>query len=76
MSDMTTDELRRGTRQEYFDSPSDQPPTEESRGLAERDRDRILYTDDFRRLRGVTQVAHTGESTLYHDRMSHTLKVA
>lgn len=41
-----------------------------------RDRDRILYTRHFRRLKDVTQVARAGESYLYHDRLSHSLKVA
>lgn len=42
----------------------------------ERDRDRVLYSREFRRLSGVTQVARTEESYLYHDRLSHSLKVA
>jgi len=42
----------------------------------ERDRDRILYTRELRRLKDVTQVARSGESYLYHDRLSHSLKVA
>lgn len=42
----------------------------------QRDRDRILYTRQFRRLKDVTQVARAGESYLYHDRLSHSLKVA
>lgn len=41
----------------------------------ERDRDRVLYTESFRRLSGVSQVAYTGEAELYHDRLSHSLKV-
>lgn len=42
----------------------------------ERDLDRIKYTEEFRRLKDVTQVARAGESYLYHDRLSHSLKVA
>lgn len=42
----------------------------------QRDQDRILYTDNFQRLSGITQVARTGESYIYHDRLSHSLKVA
>lgn len=49
---------------------------EDQRTPFQRDRDRILYTDYFHRLSGVSQVARTGESYLYHDRQSHTLKVA
>ncbi|MHC3381846.1 dGTP triphosphohydrolase [Haloarcula sp. H-GB5] len=42
----------------------------------ERDVDRIKYTPEFRRLKDVTQVARAGETYLYHDRLSHSLKVA
>lgn len=41
----------------------------------QRDRDRILYTEAFRRLSGITQVARAEESYTYHDRLSHSLKV-
>jgi len=41
-----------------------------------RDRDRITYAPEFRRLKDVTQIAHVGESYLYHDRLTHSLKVA
>lgn len=41
----------------------------------QRDRDRLLYTQAFRRLSGVTQVARAEESYVYHDRLSHSLKV-
>ena len=42
----------------------------------QRDRDRLLYTEAFRRLSGITQVARADESYTYHDRLSHSLKVA
>jgi len=48
----------------------------DQRNPFERDRDRILYTHAFRRLAGVTQVARANESYTYHDRLSHSLKVA
>lgn len=48
----------------------------DQRSPFERDRDRVLYTEHFHRLSGVTQVARTGESYIYHDRLSHSLKVA
>lgn len=41
----------------------------------ERDQDRVLYDRYFRRLNDVTQVARAGESYLYHDRLTHSLKV-
>ncbi|EMA25407.1 deoxyguanosinetriphosphate triphosphohydrolase family protein [Haloarcula amylolytica] len=47
----------------------------DQRTAFQRDRDRLLYTDAFNRLSGVTQVARTGESYIYHDRLSHSLKV-
>jgi dGTPase len=47
-----------------------------SRGSPERDRDRILYSSAFRRLNGVTQVAAAGEVGLFHNRLTHSLKVA
>ncbi|MDB4899453.1 MAG: dGTP triphosphohydrolase, partial [Gemmatimonadetes bacterium] len=48
----------------------------EQRAEFQRDRDRILYTDALRRLAGVTQVAGAGEGHLFHNRLTHTLKVA
>jgi dGTPase len=36
----------------------------------------VKYTPFFRRLKNVTQVARAGEAYLYHDRLTHTLKVA
>lgn len=60
-------------RKERFfeDRPSESPRTE-----FERDRDRILYSDAFQRLKGVTQVARVGETYTYHTRLTHSLKVA
>lgn len=40
------------------------------------DRDRILYSMHFRRLAGVTQVVSPGEGEIFHNRLTHTLKVA
>lgn len=49
---------------------------EDQRNAFQRDRDRVLYTTEFRRLSGITQVARAEESYTYHDRLSHSLKVA
>lgn len=45
------------------------------RSPAEHDCDRILYSDELRRLGGVTQVVAVGETPLFHTRLTHTLKV-
>lgn len=41
-----------------------------------RDIDRILYSSAFRRLSGITQVVSADETLLFHNRLTHTLKVA
>lgn len=46
------------------------------RGEFGRDRDRVLYCSSFRRLAGKTQVVAAGEHGDFHNRMTHTLKVA
>jgi dGTPase len=46
------------------------------RSRTARDRDRVLYCSAFRRLTGVTQVVSADETLLFHNRMTHTLKVA
>lgn len=61
--------------------PVKQTPEDDSEDLSgrfpfQRDLDRVKYTREFRRLKDVTQVARAGESYLYHDRLSHSLKVA
>ncbi len=40
------------------------------------DRDRILYNPEFRRLASVTQVAVAEGCLLFHNRLTHSLKVA
>jgi dGTPase len=47
-----------------------------TRSAFQRDRDRILHTQAFRRLAGKTQVFTSGSGDHYRTRMSHTLEVA
>jgi dGTPase len=49
---------------------------EDLRTDEEHDCDRILYSSAFRRLAGVTQVVAVDEIQLFHNRLTHTIKVA
>lgn len=51
-------------------------PSSSPRSEFERDRDRVLYSNGFHRLRGITQVVRSNESYPYHTRLTHSLKVA
>lgn len=42
----------------------------------QQDRDRVLYSPAFRRLGGITQVSSATELHLFHNRLTHSLKVA
>lgn len=49
---------------------------QDERSPSEKDGDRILYSSAFRRLTGVTQVVSVTETALFHNRLTHTIKVA
>lgn len=51
-------------------------PASDQRNNFQRDRDRILYSDAFRRLQGVTQVVSPDEGYVFHNRLTHSMKVA
>ena len=42
----------------------------------QKDRDRLLFCSAFRRLAGVTQVVSVQEGHIFHNRLTHSLKVA
>jgi len=48
----------------------------ETRTATQRDRDRLLYAPELRRLAAVTQVVSAVEGHVFHNRLTHTLKVA
>lgn len=52
------------------------PSSLDPRTPYQRDRDRVLYSPEFRRLTGVTQVASASEGDIFHNRLTHSLKVA
>lgn len=55
------------------------PPADfdgDPRSVAESDRDKLIYSFFLRRLAGVTQVVGAREGHVFHNRLTHTLKVA
>lgn len=68
---MVSEELRRDRNRRRWDNDSG-----DQRNEAQRDRDRLIYCQEFRRLAGVTQVVQVGEGHPFHNRLTHSLKVA
>ncbi len=60
---------------ERFHKSSEKKQGDE-RDPVQTDRDRLLYSNAFRRLAGVTQVTSPIEGDIVHNRLTHTLKVA
>lgn len=77
---MTSEGHSSGDSTTSFDSWSDRRFDDRfsrsERSPYKRDRDRILYSDGFKRLSGITQVARTGEAYPYHTRLTHSIKVS
>lgn len=53
-----------------------QEPPDDTRFEFQRDRDRIIHTQAFRRLKGKTQVFVTGQGDHYRTRLTHTMEVS
>jgi dGTPase len=60
-------------REERYHQPS---KSNDQRNDFEIDRDRLIYSFAFRRLAQVTQVASANEGNVFHNRLTHSLKVA
>ncbi|MGD0182727.1 MAG: dGTP triphosphohydrolase [Terriglobales bacterium] len=70
MSQSLTSSGRRQERRTVEGKPPDY------RKPAQRDHDRILYSSAFRRLGGVTQVVAAHEGHVFHNRLTHSIRVA
>src|SRR5690625_7159326 len=66
--------LHRDDRRHVGESSHD--PGIDYRTPAQRDRDRILQTSALRRLADVTPAVARREGHLFHNRLTHTIKVA
>lgn len=62
-------------RSDHSDRDVDSYDTSDHRTPAQRDRDRILHASAFKRLAGVTQVVDPSEGQVFHNRLTHSLKV-
>ncbi len=74
---------RRGYEPDAVDKVDAVPPTSiaeawrfDYRGRGMHDRDRVLYSDAFRRLAQITQVTASESGNVFHNRLGHSLKVA
>ena len=66
--------LRHQRQHTPFGNKGDKPG--DSRKSFQVDRDRILYSSAFRRLAQITQVVTAQEGHVFHNRLTHSLKVA
>jgi len=81
----TREEHIKDIKLEEYATPYAQYPKEEERKITEkfcnirngfiRDRDRILHSENFRKLQGKTQIFFPEKSPIIRNRLSHTLEV-
>lgn len=70
-------QARRAARtKRQWEDPEGEPPAKSYRTKAQRDRDRILYSAALHRLAYVTQVTAPESGYIFHNRLTHSLKVA
>jgi dGTPase len=67
---------RRTRRAQGPEDPFYPEESADSRSRAQRDRDRILYSGAFSRLAEITQVVSPEKGYVFHNRLTHSLKVA
>jgi dGTPase len=73
---------RRGRPPHYVDTPDPEKPRDvadawgfDYRSRGKHDRDRVLYSAAFQRLAQITQVTASENGYVFHNRLSHSLKV-
>ncbi len=71
---MTAIQLKHQRR--HAEDKRSQPDELDYREPGQKDRDRILFCSAFRRLAGVTQVVSVQEGHIFHNRLTHSMKVA
>jgi dGTPase len=59
-----------------WEAPEKEPTGKRYRSYGQRDRDRVLYSSALQRLAYVTQVTASESGHIFHNRLSHSLKVA
>lgn len=67
---------RRNERRRSLSKSPEKRKDGDRRTVAQKDRDRILYTSSLRRLAQITQVVAADKSHVFHNRLTHTLQVA
>ena len=66
-----------GCMDKKYSTLSGQPAKKDHRRPSRKDRDKILYSQSWRRLAGITQVVSPdGEDLVLHNRLTHSEKVA
>jgi dGTPase len=73
---LPADQAAAARRRERYYPDSPKPGDDRAGDEAQRDRDRILYATAFRRLAEVTQVVSSRGAHIFHNRLTHSLKVA